>query len=55
MKPKVKGARIVSQSENGLHCWLVAYEFCDVLAPMTVYARSKVEAEIEAANRLQYL
>jgi|HubBroStandDraft_4_1064222.scaffolds.fasta_scaffold325459_2 hypothetical protein len=53
MKPKIKGAWLVSLSENGQHRWLIGYEFCGVpLIPMTVYARDKYEAIAEAANRL---
>jgi hypothetical protein len=55
MKPKIKGALIVSLSENGRHCWMVAYEFCGVTAPMTVYAKSELDARTEATNHLRYL
>jgi hypothetical protein len=55
MKPKVRDAWIVWQSENDAHCWLVTYEFCGLMVPMTVYAVSQADARTEAFNRLRYL
>ena len=53
MRPKIKAAWEVSQSTNGQRCWTVAYEFCERLIPLTVYARDESEARTVAANRLE--
>jgi hypothetical protein len=54
MTPAIKTARPVPQStSDGAQLWHVNYEFCEISATITVYAKDEAEARAKAANDLR--
>jgi hypothetical protein len=54
MSPEILGARMVSMSANGLHCWEVRYLFADRIPGMTVCALDESQACAKAADDLRH-
>jgi len=54
MAPKITAAWPDPQSStDGVRCWHVAYEFCEVSAHITVHAKDEPEARTKAAEQLR--